>query len=139
MSGPSERLHCRDLTSLNVLAWTFTPTQYTTDGLAPGDYYFTFEVAIVGVTVPMEFTILVGLDDPCDPPSMPDPPVLEHQFYTLTAAMLPYTHPEFQVDPVFCPVDYSYVVPTLQNGETAITRAGKKFEIYYDAGLTPLG
>ena len=60
--------------------------------------------------------------------------------YTLTDEAKTYIHPDLKiVQPSFCPVQIDYFVPTLQNGENAITRTDETFEIYYDQDLTPIG
>ena len=38
--------------------------------------------------------------------------------------MIPYTHPDFVADPVFCPVRYEYDVPSLQNNNKLIELKG---------------
>lgn len=53
------------------------PQDYLNNGLAPGDYIFSFEVGIPGIETTV-FEVTVTLEDPCDPPIMPEPANLEH-------------------------------------------------------------
>ena len=62
--------------------------------------------------------------------------VLENQGdYTPTQTDFPnYTHAEFNVDPAYCPLTYTYSYEKLNNGDTAITKTAteREFSFRYD-------
>jgi hypothetical protein len=82
--------------------------------------------------------VTVVLNDPCDPPIALIPVVIANQEYTITDDELTFSHGDVGADPSFCPVRYEYDMPTLLNGNSAISRTGQEFEVYYDADLTPI-
>jgi len=87
-------------------------------------------------------TFKITLVDPCDPPASLSKPAIVNQVYTITDDNAdPYTHPEFVVSPLYCPVTYQYNVSLLSNNESAITQDSvdkKKFTFFYNQDLDPL-
>ena len=86
------------------------------------------------------------LEDPCDPPNQIIKPVYVNQVYTITDAdATPYVIPEFSVDPIFCPIDYSYDISYLVDSNNADISAitqdtvnERKFSFFYDSDLVIL-
>ena len=90
-----------------------------------------------GPGVEVEFEYTFELKDPCNPPVSVSVGVLEDQGdYTPTQTDFPnYTHAEFNVDPAYCPLTYSYSYEKLNNGDTAITKTAteREFSFRYDS------
>ena len=70
-------------------------------------------------------------------------PQTQDQVYAINSNELIYTHPEFTVDPDFCPVEYAYsetnFVDFFDNEQTAISRSGRDYSIEWDRDLSPVG
>ena len=70
---------------------------------------------------------------------------LQNQVYTLTDDnAAPYVHPDFTVDPDYCPLIYSYSETFLADGDSAlilptIANDDKTFNFSYTKDLVPLG
>ena len=141
VTGPTTALACQELSESNQLTWVFTPTDYSVNGLQPGGYTYTFDVSTgdaPGLT--QQFTVELTLVDPCDPPDSLAPVDLIDQSYTITADPLPYTHAEFDVQPAYCPLVYTYSIDVLANGDdSAITHTERDFSVHYVKDLVPLG
>ena len=145
VSGPSSVLTCHELTN-GVLTQTFTSSQYENNGLAPGDYIFTYDVstdlnAPYDAALTKQFTFTVTLVDPCDPPTSLTAATLTNQEYTITDTTKTYTHPEWTIVPSYCPFAYTYDIADITNvsGVKAISQTGKIFSTYYAENLLPLG
>ena len=86
----------------------------------------------------MVFTLV----DPCDPPTSMTGEDLTNQVYTITDDVAtPYLHPDFDVEPSYCPLIYSYTKTPLDDGDSALglpTSDDKTFTFYYDKNLDPL-
>ena len=96
-------LPCQQIdNNTGTVTWNFSETDYTNQDVPPGTYTFTYEVE--AGTETQTFTVDVVLPDPCDPPTSMSPAApFVNQDYTLTAQGQSYTHPDFTVDPTFCP------------------------------------
>ena len=74
VSGPSNLLDCKELSDGNTgsIQWNFGPEDYTTNGLTPGEYVFTFDVSTgnndPGLT--KQFTFKIILIDGCLTPTI---------------------------------------------------------------------
>ena len=79
----------------------------------------TYNVCVLTTCEP--FTVDINLTDACNAPNTITAPSLDDQEYTITDNQIDYTHPDFIVDPSFCPVEYTYNVPTLENGGALIS------------------
>jgi hypothetical protein len=128
VSGPSSVLTCHELTN-GVLTQTFTSSQYENNGLAPGDYIFTYDVstdlnAPYDAALTKQFTFTVTLVDPCDPPTSLTLVSLTDQEYTITETAKTYTQPDWTIAPSYCPFTYEYTIADITNvaGATAISR-----------------
>ena len=68
---------------------------------------------------------------------------MENQSYTLTDTDQSYTHPDFNISPDYCPVEYSYEDTGFTDGgnmpATAITQEGKTSKFFWDTDKSPLG
>ena len=110
----------------NVATWNFTPSDYTSMGIPPGDYTFTY--CVVSGAEKETFTINVTLPDPCDPPTSFSVADFVDQSYTLSDVGQEYTHPAVTIEPDFCTFDpvYTETMFTDENGDmaTAITQLG---------------
>ena len=94
--------------------FTATGTEYEAGTLTPGQ----ITVEICGTVTEAELTatnrkrcknVLITLTDPCNAPvSVTKPGLASPQTYIITDAALEYTHPDFVVDPTFCPLVYTY-------------------------------
>lgn len=49
-----------------------------------------------------------------------------------------YTLPVTTIDPAFCVIDFTYTVPDLANGNSAITRTEQVFDFFYNTDLSPV-
>lgn len=90
-------ISCQELTN-GSLTQSFTESQYVSDGLAPGDYVFTFNVSTDpgDADLTEQFTFTVTLLDPCSPPNSVTAAPLTNQVYTITQNdKADYTHPDF--------------------------------------------
>ena len=67
---------------------------------------------------------------------------LTNQVYIITNAnAIPYLHPDFNVEPSYCPLIYSYSEILLDDGDSAMelpSSGDKTFTFYYDKDLAPL-
>jgi hypothetical protein len=124
------------------LTFQFDQTDYSSGDVPPGTYTLTFEVKVDGAAAEetkQTFTVDVTLEDICDLPDSINLADLRAPIdYTLATAAITYTHPDAVVTPTFCLIDYSYEVPSLANGNSAISRTDKEFTVQYSADLTPL-
>ena len=80
--------------------------------------------------------------DPCDPPTSITGPPLEDQLYILGDTNAPsYTHPDYNIEPSYCNIVYSYDITKLENAvpDSAITRVDKTFDFEYLTDRAPLG
>ena len=107
--------------------------------MTPGNY----EVTITGTAVTSgqtDFaTFVISMVDPCDPPVSITSPGLTNQVYTITDDnATPYKHPDFVSDPVYCPIDYTYLETKLEAGDSAISTLAGTTEFFYDKDLEPL-
>ena len=88
------------------------------------------------------FTIDLVVTDPCDPPASFSKVAMENQSYTLTDTDKSYTHPDFNISPDYCPVDYSYSIQAFVDGSntlaTAIDQDGKTLKFFWDTNKSPL-
>ena len=83
VSGPSEELSCQDLVA-GQLSWSFSEIDYTTNGVAPGSYVYTYDVIPGSLTsLTQQFTVTLTLDDPCADPDVTQP-VPKDVEYTVT-------------------------------------------------------
>lgn len=65
-------------------------------------------------------TVDLELKDPCDPPAQLDRVAMANQVYQLNDKTEPsYVHPEFTITPAYCPIDYTYSITSLLDGDTA--------------------
>ena len=129
---------------------TATQAAYLDGSLTPGVFTFNLVGTVVdatsGVTNESKpTTITVTLVDPCDPPNSvvaPTTPAFADQSYIITDASKDYTHPDFVVEPLYCPVTYSYVVTDFTDDSStpasAITRVDETFTFEYGADLSPV-
>ena len=134
---------CQSIDSVtNTVTWNFSLTNYQNNEVPPGTYTFTFEVDSDGVKE--TFSIDLVLQDPCDPPTSMTPSTpFVNQVYTLTETGQSYTHPDFVVDPSYCPEpSYTYAhtnfVDSNSNSASSITENGKISEFFWDADKSPL-
>lgn len=97
--------------------WNFDGNDYPL--VEPGTYVVTYQVCVLTTCEP--FTVDINLTDACDAPNSITVPSLENQIYTITDNQIDYTHPDFVATPAFCPVEYTYNVPTLDNGGVLIS------------------
>ena len=86
-------------------------------------------------------TFTFTLVDPCSPPTSLTKATLTDQDYTITDTAKTYTHPEWTIDPSFCPFTYDYVIADIVDvaNVKAISRIDNIFTTYYDANLLPIG
>ena len=83
---------------------------------------------------------MISLVDPCDPPLSITSPGLTNQVYTISDLnAIPYTHPLFTSDPVYCPIVYTYSETKLDSGDSAISILDRTTEYFYDKDLAPVG
>ena len=72
----------------------------------------------------------------------PSTPIV-NQVYTLTETDQSYTHPDFVVNPSYCPepsytYDYTNFVDSNSKSASAITQNGKTLVFFWDADKSPL-
>ena len=138
---------CPELSS-NALVLNYGTADYTDRVWPPGDYTYTYKVEDEAAQT-ASFSFTVTLVDPCDGPVSVEAAGLTDQVYTITNTdYADYTHPDFTVNPSYCPLTYTYVVSSLSNGNSAITGTAiadttaaidkEVFAFLYNADLTPV-
>ena len=138
---------CPELSS-DALVLNYVTADYTNGVWLPGDYTYTYQVEDEASQT-KTFSFVVTLVDPCDGPVSVTPAGLTDQAYTITQTdFADYTHPDFTVDPSYCPLTYTYVVTDLPNSSSAITGTAiadtttaidkEVFAFLYDADLSPV-
>jgi hypothetical protein len=141
-SSNASAVPVQQLDGNDQLTFQFDHTDYSSGDVPPGTYTLTFEVKVVGAAAEatkQTFTVDVTLEDICDlPVSLTLADLTAPIDYTLLTAAVTYTHPDAVVTPTVCLIDYSYEVPSLANGNSAISRTDKQFSVQYSADLTPL-
>lgn len=107
---------------------SYSENDYINNGVAPGDYVFTFDVSTDpgNAALTEQFTFTVTLIDPCNPPNSITSAAFTNQQITVTQDDYPdYTHPGFVVDPSYCPITLSYDIASITGvnnvGKSAIT------------------
>ena len=116
VSGPSNLLGCRELDNGSI-KWNFTPDDYTTNGLTPGEYTYTFDVSTgdndPGLTKQFSFKII--LIDGCLTPVIVQPTTVAQE-YTITDFAKDYQLTDkFSVSPTYCADSISYTAPGLES------------------------
>ena len=90
-----------------------------------------------------QFTIDLVVTDPCDPPTSLTKVDMENQSYTLTDTDQSYSHPDFNISPDYCTLDYSYedsgFTDSNEMATTAITQDGETSNFFWDTDKSPLG
>jgi hypothetical protein len=129
--GETSDIDCADLVETGApftLTYSADSTTYTQ--IAPGAYVVTVEGEVDGSNpaILLESTFTLTLVDPCDPPTSVTAATLENQEYTITDTDARYTHPDFTVDPAYCPLTYSYNSGEISNvsGQSAVFDIGQQ-------------
>ena len=120
--------------------------------LAPGDYVFTFKVAVVGTTdadLMRTFDVTFTLIDPCSAPRSMEINSLRDQHYIVTDRPLVYEFSTVtQLEPSFCPLSAELTASTFKNCDREASNAvtlesdtdsSKSISIYWDKDLSPIG
>ena len=140
--GTASPISCSELTEAvagdtKKFSITADSQEYSTMAKTPGAYDVTFKVAAVGSSPEQSFTVTKSftLEDPCDPPvslTKPSNPGFEDQVYTVTDTMASYTHPDFVIEPDFCPFTLAYQIDPTSGGIDVVTRNDKTFTFSYN-------
>ena len=110
-------ISCSEIdTNTNTLVSSFSGTDYQ-NGLAPGDYLYTFTVSTGGPgALTQTFTFTQTLEDPCDPPTV-SAITLVDQTETVTDTEKVYAiSPQITVDPDYCGLTITPQIPAALQG-----------------------
>ena len=101
---------------------TITEDDYKNEIIKPGKFKMNL-CAQVNLETPTCTEVDLEIVDPCDPPVSIQRVVMQDQVYELKDTSEPsYTHPEFEITPIYCPITYSYSITNLQDGSTAFKK-----------------
>ena len=94
------------------LTFSANKNDYLSGRYAPGEYEVTI-TGRVGLTNPKKdsATFTIRLLDPCDQPMSLSAVGISDQFYTIgDINAKDVVHPEFNIEPSYCPITYSYEI-----------------------------